>query len=260
MAILDGQSNKDRIILEVSAISLDKQIHIYSFDTSAFYTDEERKIELCINKLCFDKSKLKSERELLTRYFSGELTKEQAEKKYRSLYKMERDEYVDIDDSDRIRQIQHELKGVNKNIRLQKNELSSLLHTHSGARQLRSEYIVDKNIISVFESMLTRTLGMKTGGLYDDFIVVRTYYYDVLRDLILNGFTHNGEKYICFTASAGQIRTKKTVFIKESLWNRHQRTLMCGLTVEKINECGGININKYLAYLALCNSATDPWD
>lgn len=35
---------------------------------------------------------------------------------------------------------------------------------------------------------------------------------------------------------------------------------MCGLTVDNINERGGININKYLAYLALCNSATDPWD
>lgn len=28
----------------------------------------------------------------------------------------------------------------------------------------------------------------------------------------------------------------------------------------KINELGGININKYLAYLALCNSATDLWE
>ena len=34
---------------------------------------------------------------------------------------------------------------------------------------------------------------------------------------------------------------------------------MCGLTLEKINELGGVNINKYLAYLALCNSATDEW-
>ena len=29
--------------------------------------------------------------------------------------------------------------------------------------------------------------------------------------------------------------------------------------VEKINEQGGVNINKYLAYLALCNSATTLW-
>lgn len=241
-------------------ISLDKQIHIYSFDTSAFYTDEEHRLELSINQLCFEKKKLKSEKDILIRFFSDDYSEEQAKKKYRSLYKMKKDEFVDLDDDNRVEQIKHELKAINKNIRLLKDELSSLLHNHRSARQLRQEYIVDKNIISVFESMLTRTLGMETGGLYDDFMVVRTYYFDVLEDLILNGFYYNGEKYRCFTASAGQIRTKKTVFIKESLWDKYQKTLMCGLTVETINSMGGININKYLAYLALCNSATDPWD
>ena len=141
-----------------------------------------------------------------------------------------------------------------------KGELLKLLQTHRAPRELRSEYVVDKNVISVFESMLTRTLGMKTGNLYDDFMVIRTYYFDVIEDLILNGYIYNGERYVCFTASAGQIRTKKTVFIKERVWEENQKTLMCGLTVDSINERGGININKYLAYLALCNSATDPWE
>ena len=141
-----------------------------------------------------------------------------------------------------------------------KGELLKLLQTHRATRELRSEYVVDKNVISVFESMLTRTLGMKTGNLYDDFMVIRTYYFDVIEDLILNGYIYNGERYVCFTASAGQIRTKKTVFIKERVWEENQKTLMCGLTVDSINERGGININKYLAYLALCNSATDPWE
>jgi hypothetical protein len=141
-----------------------------------------------------------------------------------------------------------------------KGELLKLLQTHRAPRELRSEYVVDKNVISVFESMLTRTLGMKTGNLYDDFMVIRTYYFDVIEDLILNGYIYNGERYVCFTASAGQIRTKKTVFIKERVWKENQKTLMCGLTVDSINERGGININKYLAYLALCNSATDPWE
>ena len=36
-------------------------------------------------------------------------------------------------------------------------------------------------------------------------------------------------------------------------------TLLCGLTLEKINQQGGMNINKYLAYTALSSSATDPW-
>jgi len=70
---------------------------------------------------------------------------------------------------------------------------------------------------------------------------------------------YKGEKYRFLTASAGQIRTKKAVFIKESQYQKIEKTLMCGLTIEHINENGGINPNKFLAYLALNNSATEVW-
>lgn len=238
---------------------LNKQIHIYSFDTSAFYTDEEHEIEVQIRVLRSQKAKLKEEREIISKVVYDGLSLDKALAKYRALYKIRRDEPVELGEKDRIRQIGKELKCINSSVKLLKAELSSLLSQHHSTRELRLEYLADKNVISVFESMLTRTLGMKTGGLYTDFMIVRTYYFDVLEDLILNGYTHEGERYICFTASAGQIRTKKTVFIKERVWQEHQKTLMCGLTVERINELGGININKYLAYLALCNSATDLW-
>ena len=77
---------------------------------------------------------------------------------------------------------------------------------------------------------------------------------------MMQGFTLNGEPYMFLTASAGQIRTKRSVFIREAAWDQVRAKLMCGLTIERINEMGGINANKYLAYLALCNSATDVWD
>lgn len=196
----------------------------------------------------------------MSEYYYNGLSLEKAQAKYRRLYRVKKDEPIDIGDKDRIRQINKEIKNHNSSIKLLKGELLKLLQTHRATRELRNEYVVDKNVISVFESMLTRTLGMKTGNLYDDFMVIRTYYFDVIEDLILNGYIYNGERYVCFTASAGQIRTKKTVFIKERVWKENQKTLMCGLTVDSINERGGININKYLAYLALCNSATDPWE
>ena len=196
----------------------------------------------------------------MSEYYYNGLSLEKAQAKYRQLYRVKKDEPIDIGDKDRIRQINKEIKNHNSSIKLLKGELLKLLQTHRATRELRSEYVVDKNVISVFESMLTRTLGMKTGNLYDDFMVIRTYYFDVIEDLILNGYIYNGERYVCFTASAYQIRTKKTVFIKERVWKENQKTLMCGLTVDSINERGGININKYLAYLALCNSATDPWE
>lgn len=126
-------------------------------------------------------------------------------------------------------------------------------------RKLNPAVLTEKKVISVFESALTRTLEIEQNTLSTDIMVVKVYYFDVIQDLILNGFEYNGEKYKFFTASAGQIRTKKTVFIRESLWDKYERTLMCGLTVNDINNRGGINVNKFLAYLALSNSATDEW-
>lgn len=116
------------------------------------------------------------------------------------------------------------------------------------------------NIISVFESCLNRTIGAKINELTDDLITVQIYYYELFKDLEYFGFMFKGERYIYFSSSAGQIRTKKAVFIKESTWLKHQRTIMCGLTIDDINARGGMNVNKLLAYLALQNSATDVWE
>lgn len=117
----------------------------------------------------------------------------------------------------------------------------------------------DNNVISVFESSLTRTIGLACEELTDALIVVQVYYFDVFKDLSFFGFLYQGEKYRYYTSSAGQIRKKKAVFIKETVWNAIEQTIMCGLTTERINEKGGNNVNKHLAYMALANSATDEW-
>ena len=126
-------------------------------------------------------------------------------------------------------------------------------------RELRKDELNDNNIISVFESSLTRIIGIKKDELTDALVVVQVYYFDVFKDLSFYGFMYNGEKYRYFTSSAGQIRKKKAVFIKESVWNEVEKTVMCGLTIDKINSKGGNNVNKHLAYMALANSATDQW-
>lgn len=152
------------------------------------------------------------------------------------------------------------LEKTNKEIKHTKEKLYIEFEKHKGIRNLNKDCLTKYRIISVFDSVLTRTLGMKQNQLYEDIMIVQTYFFDVIEDIILDGYIHNEEKYICLTASAGQIRTKKTVFIKETIFNKYKSTLMCGLTIEDINNHGGCNINKYLAYLALCNSATDEWE
>lgn len=126
-------------------------------------------------------------------------------------------------------------------------------------RTIKENSLSDTNVISVFDSALSRTIGIKQEELTDTLMVVQVYYFDVFKDISFYGFTYKGEKYKYFTSSAGQIRKKKAVFIKESVWNEIEKTVMCGLTIDKINSKGGNNVNKHLAYMALTNSATDEW-
>src|SRR5690625_1187782 len=137
------------------------------------------------------------------------------------------------------------LSFINRRIKNLKCRLKESLENNTKIRTLNEEYLRNNNVISIFDSALTRTLGVQEDELTDEIFVIRAYYFDVLRDLINDGFIHNGEKYIYFSSSAGQIRTKKGVWIKESSWEEHKDTLTCGLSVEEINQKGGSNINKY---------------
>ena len=154
-------------------------------------------------------------------------------------------------------------KWINKLIKQEKRKLTCLLDAKKNSdivRELNIKSLKEKNIISLFESSLTRTMNITTNSLTKDLFIVDVYFFQVFKNLVKNGFLYNNEKYIFLTASAGQIRTKESVFIKEKIYNKISLTLMCGLTIEKINEKGGINPNKFLSYLALSNSATDPWN
>ncbi len=210
-------------------MALDKQVHLYMVDTSCFYNEKEMKIHNQLNKLYLFRKTLQRRK-----------NKKNIEQKT-------------------IRKIDRYITNVNRRIGNLKDKLYKELQCNTNIRNLNEDYISIKNVISMFESTLTRTLKIPTDTLTTDLFIVQTYFFDVLKDIVLNGFIYKGEKYIYFTSSAGQIRTKKSVFIKESLFKQHHNTLMCGLTIEDINNQGGVNINKYLAYLALCNSATDEW-
>jgi hypothetical protein len=229
----------------IDNLALNKQIHIYSVDTGCFYTPIEEKIHRCMIRYGRHKNELKK--------INTSAYDEDKRIKYKKLYSF-----------------------VNKKIKDSKELLKEEFKNNTqNTRQLSENSFADKNVISVFESTLTRVIGIDIDQLSCDIMVVQTFFYEVIEQLIKNGFTHNGEKYKYFTSSAGQIRLKKTVFIKQSLWDKHEKTLMCGLTIdkinstivgEKINDDGsitslfGINVNKFLAYLALSNSATDLWE
>jgi hypothetical protein len=202
--------------------------------------------------------KYKTEERILKKYYKDN-KKSDALKKLKKIYGEKYGDTIPSEDSKRIEWLCKKRKLVSKELNRRKQLLRDEFAKFSGTRKLREDHLSSQSIISVFDSGLDRTLSLKTNELADSLIVVRVYFFEVFKDIVLDGFYIGSTKYVCFTASAGQIRTKKCVFIREDLLRKNEKTIMCGLSVDKINELGGCNTNKYLAYLALCNSATDEW-
>ena len=123
--------------------------------------------------------------------------------------------------------------------------------------------------ISEFASEESRAMGLENQDVTFDKIIVKWKSLDVLKQLVLDGFTmpilnEDGtvtiKRYICQTASAGQLRTDKLQFISTDMWEKIKRQMQCGMDWDTLNQKGGINVNKLMAYSALNCSATDPWD
>lgn len=222
---------------------LDTQVYIYSLDTSSFYTDQENAIH---NKM-------------LKLYRIKNLISEKIKKIELKLSQVKNDDEI-ISNRNRKSRLTNRKRQVTQILHELKSELLILLNQHTGIRSLRNDSLKENQIIGMFDSALTRTIGMKKDQVSTDLFVVRVYYYQILKELIDNGFLFNGEKYIYFSSSAGQIRTKKAVFIKESQWIKHEGALTCGLSIDEINAKGGCNTNKLLAYKALTASASIKWN
>lgn len=223
-------------------MALDKQYCIYGLDTSAFYFEEERNVEQKMYKLRDMKKKYK------------EILKDQS-----------------LNDAVRII-IENKYKETSLELARFKEILISMMRGNMVRyRSLNEVKLNPHNRISVFDSELARCLEMTPLNLdvrqttdnvvvNEQMMVVTVFFFEVLENMIHKGFYHNGNKYVYFASSAGQIRTKKAVFVREDLLNQCWNRLACGLTIDEINQKNGMNLNKFNAYLALCSSATETWD
>ncbi len=249
---------------------LDKQYNMYSVDTGHFYSNHEKYLHEMNCKYRRERNYVQNklpEIEKQLKQFGY------TEDDIKNL-KNDKAEEVDIVDFsyDTVSEYLHWIRLIKhkrEKAKESKEKLLTLL-SHKVSqneltdgkdhiRTIKEDSLNDTNIISVFDSALSRTIGIKQDELTDALITVQVYYFDVFKDISFYGFTYKGEKYKYFTSSAGQIRKKKAVFIKNSVWNEIEKTVMCGLTIDKINSKGGNNVNKHLAYMALTNSATDEW-
>jgi hypothetical protein len=222
-------------------LALDKQYCIYGIDTSAFYFEDERNVE---QKMYEIRNQKKQYKILLEDKTLCNAVRFVLEKKY---------------------------KTISKQLTTLKETLLSMMRGNMNRyRFINPLKLNPHNRISIFDSELTRCFGMTPLNLNvrqtventtvnEQIMVISVFYFEVLENMIHNGFYYNGNKYVYFASSAGQIRTKKAVFVREDLLDLNWNRLSCGLSIEEVNQKGGMNLNKYNAYLALCNSATEEW-
>lgn len=253
---------------------LDKQYHLYSVDTGHFYSSRERYLHNMNCKYRQERNFVKNKADGLSAklvsdgLLDAETAKKLSRMRYEKLQEFKSENDLSSEVSELIRLYELIIHKREK-AKFSKNQLLTLLgnkvkhNVETGGtdhiRKIDESTLNDNNVVSMFDSFLSRTLEIEEDELTESLIIVQIYYFDVFKDICFFGFTYKGEKYRYFTSSAGQIRKKKAVFIKEAVWKKYEKTLMCGLTIDDINAKGGINTSKFLAYLALCNSATDEW-
>ena len=239
---------------------MNKQIKLYSISLGMAKTEEEK--ELSRMKYLNDGSLYKYKNKI-SKQIKSELNTEEWTKECSVLFK-ERLQ------NDKVYQV---VDNINKSL------ADKIKHTISKTpnRIVDSKYFKDVNVIAFFENDTIRILKPKEDKPTLDFIVIEVDNTDmqIFNQVITNGLTIKERvkigvdkndvdiietqynKYKFFTAGAGQTRQKKFMMIKEDLWQKYEKTLMCGLSIDYINELGGMNINKFNSYLSLNNSASD---
>ena len=244
-------------------MSMNKQIKLYSINLGMTKTERERQLYRMkyINDGSQYRYKQKISKEIKKELNTDEWTKDCSDL-FKERLKMDK-LYLAID---------NENKKITKLI---KDEVG--LYNKKNIRMVDSKYFKETNVIAFFDNDLTRTLGLDGDEPTMQFIVIEVGNTDmaIVEQVIKNGLIITervkigvdgndadiievrNDKYKFFTAGAGQTRQKKFMMIKDKEWSEHEKELMNGLTIEYINKMGGMNINKFNAYLSLNNSASE---
>lgn len=82
----------------------------------------------------------------------------------------------------------------------------------------------------------------------------------VLNQIVERGVNLDGKHYLFYTSTTGQMKETEITLVEEEYWKENEYALMCGLTEERINSKGGINMGKYFAAKALNLSNSIKYD
>ena len=185
---------------------LDTQINMYSVDTGHFYSNHEKYLHEMNCKYRRERNYVnnmlpKLEEELVLQGYNNDDFSDWKRCTIEDYYEQEDDSikeymkwYLIIKHKrEKANLSKEKLLSLLSNKTTQKENLSNKIEyckSHNipydkkiELRELRKDELNDNNIISVFESSLTRIIGIKKDALTDALIVVQVYYFDVFKDL-----------------------------------------------------------------------------
>ena len=176
------------------------------------------------------------------------------------------------------RKIYRQHKKSNKSEKKQelKEALLDVVKTFSGIREINKKTLFDKNnepvfnkIIAAFENECVR---LSDSFVYDekapkDIPLIKeivildcpgstdkneySWHEIVLKQILENGILIDRERYIVYSSSANQMKKRQVCLMQKIFFKDNEKRLMCGLNLDIINQNGGCNTGKYLAYTSL---------
>lgn len=113
--------------------------------------------------------------------------------------------------------------------------------------------------IALFESEMARYTENDLDGfpLIMDIVYMKIAYQTlVFKQILDRGLLIDGEKYVFFTSTTSQMKDSEFVLVRDTFYDKNKNKFMCGLTNNIINQKGGCNSGKYLAYKGLSLSSS----
>ncbi|MFT8316959.1 MAG: hypothetical protein ABF651_01655, partial [Sporolactobacillus sp.] len=259
--------NKDKNRDKTENLTRQEQIYLLSVDSSAFFTDEEKRLfdeqmewKHFMDEYGYklmDKDSANNLKDLKNNLDKIDKPTNEDKKKLNDARQRYNDENVLYL---RMR------KFANEEVSYHKKELIKKLSEFSNVRQLNNDvvYVDDKpkenKVVGQFTGILTRLLGLPDNDFTEKLIIVKNYYHEVMSQILDDGFDWKSKHYVYLSSGSGQIKDHKMVCIEQTAFDDIKDSLTCGLTIDEINKKGGVNPNKYNSYLSLAASASYEWE
>ena len=179
--------------------------------------------------------------------------------------------------TDKERKFNNAYKEGKKGKAFLKEQRDELIASYSGVRKVERsrlylyDYDSDGNIIeetehenidkqiSLFESEMIRyaTDFNEKNPLVMEIIYLKTdKQNEILRQIVERGLDIGEQHYIFYSSTTNQMKRGESILINEAFYNAHEKQITFGLPDEVVNEKGGCNTGKRLAYNGLLLSTS----